>query len=74
MQEMFENEIEEGIMAFDIHDADDEEYWDGWDDDDRDYPDPEADWEDCSCPYCFCLNKTEYGEICSDCRDGAHQG
>lgn len=28
----------------------------------------------CSCSYCYCLNETEYGEICKDCRQGAHQG
>ncbi len=58
-------------MAFDIHDADDDEYWDDEDDEDRD---PEEDWENCSCPYCLCLNKTEYGEVCGDCILGAHQG
>jgi hypothetical protein len=43
-------------------------------------PDYEDDWYDeeehytCSCRYCICLNETEYGEVCSDCRQGAHQG
>jgi hypothetical protein len=28
----------------------------------------------CSCPYCFCINSTEYGEVCNDCLAGMHQG
>ena len=36
--------------------------------DDRD------EWERCGCPYCFCHNRTEYGEPCGDCVAHAHQG
>lgn len=28
----------------------------------------------CSCPYCWCGNTTEYGEVCNDCLLGIHQG
>ena len=45
----------------------------GWIEDENDDP-----WGDdlpiCSCPYCWCSNRTAYGEICDDCRNGVHQG
>lgn len=28
----------------------------------------------CGCPYCFCMNETDYGETCSMCLNHAHQG
>jgi len=28
----------------------------------------------CECPYCVCFNKTDYGGICYDCANHAHQG
>lgn len=31
-------------------------------------------WPRCSCPYCFCHEQTEYGEMCGNCRNHAHQG
>ncbi len=36
----------------------------------------EDEWvvETCSCPYCFCSNYVEYGEVCADCYRGEHQG
>lgn len=44
-----------------------------WDEDEDEDP-----WDDerplCGCPYCFCGNHTEHGEICDDCLAGAHQG
>lgn len=43
-----------------------EEYEDG-DDDEQFY-------EQCSCRFCVCMNRTEYGDICCDCGSGAHQG
>lgn len=30
--------------------------------------------ESCACSYCICMNDTQYGEICSECRAVAHQG
>ena len=30
--------------------------------------------ERCGCQYCHCVVETEYGEVCSFCRSGAHQG
>lgn len=30
--------------------------------------------ESCGCRYCLCMNETEFGETCSECRAGAHQG
>jgi hypothetical protein len=38
-----------------------------------DYYDEEDEMPLCSCPYCFCFNRTEFG-ICDDCGAGAHQG
>ncbi|MBZ0297093.1 MAG: hypothetical protein K8L99_31320 [Anaerolineae bacterium] len=31
-------------------------------------------WPRCSCPWCHCLNETEYGEVCNACQRGSHQG
>jgi hypothetical protein len=28
----------------------------------------------CGCRYCHCFERTEYGEPCRMCADGAHQG
>ena len=44
------------------------------DDDDDDDDNYESDRSTCSCRFCYCLNETEYGEVCSDCLQGAHQG
>lgn len=30
--------------------------------------------ESCGCSYCTCMNETEFGETCSECQAGAHQG
>lgn len=30
--------------------------------------------ESCGCLYCLCMNETEFGETCSECQAGAHQG
>lgn len=30
--------------------------------------------ESCGCSYCLCMNDTEFGETCSECQAGAHQG
>ncbi len=46
-------------------------FWD--DEDEEEYPIDE-DRPRCSCRFCHCLNETEYGEVCSDCLQGAHQG
>lgn len=37
------------------------------------FEDESEDRERCTCPYCECLNKTDFG-ICQDCANGAHQG
>ena len=42
-------------------------------DDAQDFDGP-SNMERCDCQYCFCLQDTEYGAKCSDCRAGAHQG
>ena len=28
----------------------------------------------CGCLFCTCFNDTTAGEVCSECRNGAHQG
>lgn len=30
--------------------------------------------ESCGCRLCLCMNETEFGETCSECQVGAHQG
>ena len=34
----------------------------------------ESEMMDCGCKYCYCSQKTEYGEPCYDCENHAHQG
>jgi hypothetical protein len=43
------------------------------DDDYEEEDDLPEEGDRCQCPYCYCLNVTEYG-ICSECSSGAHQG
>lgn len=31
-------------------------------------------YSDCSCPYCYCHQKTPHGGVCGDCQRGNHQG
>ena len=37
-------------------------------------PEGECDCRRCTCRYCYCCNRTEAGEVCRECLDGAHQG
>lgn len=48
-----------------------EDFWEEDNFDDEAWCDP---YEYCTCPYCYCMNKTLYGEVCSECQSGAHQG
>ena len=56
-----------------FYDGVDEDYdIDEWDEDDEN--EMRDEYETCSCPYCNCMNETEYGEVCSECLHGTHQG
>lgn len=41
---------------------------------DDEQEDREDDRPTCGCRYCFCSQRTDYGEQCSDCAAHAHQG
>jgi len=42
--------------------------------DEENFDDERPDTVKCGCKYCPCLNDTEFGETCSMCLGGAHQG
>jgi hypothetical protein len=44
------------------------------DEEEIDTEDPTEDWLRCGCTLCFCFTRTEYGQPCLNCQNGAHQG
>lgn len=60
------------VRGYDVEYGDD--CGEGEEFDEEDNYDPMSNEAPCSCTLCPCMNEVEGGGVCSECREGAHQG